>query len=110
MISNQEPACRIYFGQLLNSNASLHEVMGTAVAIENDNIILGGPNLRSNSEQAGATYSYFAPCPLDLNHDSSLDFNDVFHLIQSQIDWNSDSTFNYFDISLYLRAFRIGCP
>ena len=56
------------------------------------------------------------PCPADLIKDGVLDFNDVANFLVAYpmrnytVDFNRDGSYNYLDISEFLRAFAAGCP
>lgn len=56
------------------------------------------------------------PCPADLIKDGVLDFNDVANFLVAYpmrnytVDFNQDGSYNYLDISEFLRAFAAGCP
>lgn len=56
------------------------------------------------------------PCPADLNGDGDHTVADVFvfvNLLSTQdptSDFNTDKSFDFFDVSIFLQAFNAGCP
>ena len=59
----------------------------------------------------GIVHQYqLTDCPQDINHDGSLDTEDINQFIQARMDWNDTLSFNYFDISAFIEGFLAGCP
>ena len=56
-----------------------------------------------------------APCRVDLTGDGAVNYNDVLAFITAMAnqnvvaDFNSDGRWNFFDISIFLKAFAAGC-
>lgn len=49
-------------------------------------------------------------CRPDLNADGNLDFFDLALLLQSIVDYDGNTVFDFFDLSMYLGEFLAGCP
>jgi|GEM_PF-5238953 len=59
----------------------------------------------------GIVHQYqLTDCPQDLNHDGALDILDINEFVMARMDWNDTLTFNFFDVSAFIKDFLVGCP
>jgi FG-GAP repeat len=102
--------------KLIPSDGAVFEQFGSAMAIDNDLVIVGARNDNDNGSSSGSAYFFDIFCPADLNGDGVLNFFDISLFLtafnnQSPIaDFNNDGFFNFFDVSAFLAAFSAGCP
>lgn len=87
---------------------------GTWVALDNNQIVVGAPRDGETANEAGAGYIYNGPFPCNV-YDlaepfSELNFFDIVAFINGRPDLNGDDLFNFFDVSIYISGFQVGCP
>jgi len=101
---------------VLPSDGAILEQFGSAVAIDNDELIIGARNDNDNGTGSGSGYYFDIFCPADLDGDGDLDIFDVFTFLNlfniqdPAADFNNDSVFDIFDVFAFLDAFNAGCP
>jgi len=109
--------------ELIPSDGASGDQFASSVAIQDQFVIAGAPlNSNYGGPISGAVYGFDTrilsnpDCPADMNSDGDLNFFDVSLYIfafRNQIaaaDFTGDGSFNAFDISAFLSAFAAGCP
>lgn len=98
--------------RLSQHDAGFGSFLGSSIDLSHGEIVVGA----LGAGGTGAAYVYGVGCQADLNHDLSLDFRDVslfissFGAQDSMADFDGDGRYSFFDVSLYLRLYLMGCP
>lgn len=92
------------------------EHLGSGLAVDGNKLVTGATWADDLGTRSGAAYIFGIGCQVDLNEDDQLDSTDVSSFlmaftIQDPIaDFTGDGRWNFFDVSAFLNAYRVGCP
>ena len=97
--------------RLVQSDAGLGSFLGSSIDLSGGEIVVGA----LGADGSGVAAVYGVGCQADFNRDFSLDFLDVSAFIGAYnagdplADLDGDGRYSFFDVSLYLRLYLMGC-